>query len=473
MKNNTSSISDFPDWLSPMLIKELRQGMRTRLFAITFITLQVLMIGFLGISMLLESQNIPSGLMSFFFWFAISLPVLFALPFSGFQAVSNEIKGQTLELIQLTRLNAWRIVWGKWMAIVAQIVLLLCAVLPYVILRYFLGGINLADDLKGLASMLLVSATLTAAMVGFSSFGNRLFRILIVIGLFLGIQILPSFILGFAIAGGGSPVAPDIFSSIIIAILSCLFISILMLKIGAGRIAPASENHTTSKRLLGIFALLAALTAILLSLNLKWVGLFALLGCVPVFLGALIEENSVFKNIYRPFAKRGMPGRLLGRIFYPGWSAGIIYIAVMLLGFLLYFLLATNFKEPKIAWMLFVAVLGCFTVPAVIIRFFSLWGDAGGFVFFVFHAIGLVLGTMAINLKDLPSLVGFAALHPLSDLLLIATLPDKTDRIDALIIPMFLVVSTSILILAFYLIPALRRISQLEKQSLQVDNELA
>jgi len=32
--------SDFADWFSPMLVKELRQGMRSRLFVISFLLLQ-------------------------------------------------------------------------------------------------------------------------------------------------------------------------------------------------------------------------------------------------------------------------------------------------------------------------------------------------------------------------------------------------------------------------------------------------
>ena len=32
---------DFPDWFGPMLVKELRQGLKTRTFVVSFITLQV------------------------------------------------------------------------------------------------------------------------------------------------------------------------------------------------------------------------------------------------------------------------------------------------------------------------------------------------------------------------------------------------------------------------------------------------
>ena len=41
---SSSQRSDFGDWLSPMLVKELRQGMRSRVFVAAFYVTQVLMI---------------------------------------------------------------------------------------------------------------------------------------------------------------------------------------------------------------------------------------------------------------------------------------------------------------------------------------------------------------------------------------------------------------------------------------------
>ena len=40
--------TDCPDWLSPMLVKELRQGLKTKVFVTAFIVAQVVMVGLLG-----------------------------------------------------------------------------------------------------------------------------------------------------------------------------------------------------------------------------------------------------------------------------------------------------------------------------------------------------------------------------------------------------------------------------------------
>ena len=83
-------------------------------------------------------------------------------------AVGNERKANTLELIFLTRLTARRILTGKWLALVAQTVLLVCAVLPYAVLRYFLGSVDLGAELTAIALLLLGSAVLSGVAVGFS-----------------------------------------------------------------------------------------------------------------------------------------------------------------------------------------------------------------------------------------------------------------------------------------------------------------
>jgi ABC-type transport system involved in multi-copper enzyme maturation permease subunit len=122
---------DFAEWLSPMLVKELRQGMRTRAFIGTFIIIQLVMmlnitVGILTASMknaALDSEQFSLSGVDAFFWMAVAVPLLLIVPMMGQASLSAEIKANTLELIFLTRLTAWRIVVGKWLALVAQSVL--------------------------------------------------------------------------------------------------------------------------------------------------------------------------------------------------------------------------------------------------------------------------------------------------------------------------------------------------------------
>jgi hypothetical protein len=65
-------MNDFPAGFSPMLVKELRQGMRTNLFTVAFILLQTVMI----LSLLAGLSDPGSSEVDGFFWFFIVVILL-------------------------------------------------------------------------------------------------------------------------------------------------------------------------------------------------------------------------------------------------------------------------------------------------------------------------------------------------------------------------------------------------------------
>ena len=196
--------TDFADWLSPMLVKELRQGVRSRAFVGTFILLQAAML--LNVLVGLSSTDGDGAEGStVFFWVLVGFSVLFILPMGGLNAVGGEIKANTLELIFLTRLTALRIITGKWLANFAQALLLVCAVLPYLVLRYFVGGVNLTAELIALTAMLGASAVFSAVAIGLSPYQTRVVRwFLVAVGVVLIWSSATSFL--FSYRGGTAAV---------------------------------------------------------------------------------------------------------------------------------------------------------------------------------------------------------------------------------------------------------------------------
>ena len=361
--------TDFADWLSPMLVKELRQGMRTKLFVSTFLILQGLMMFSVILGLLTIGFSSDSSLSTGFFWTVISLPVLCILPFSGLGAVSNEIKANTLELIFLTRLSAWRIIAGKWFAIVAQTVLLVCAVLPYAALRYFMGGVNLADELLGLGLMLAASALLSSISVGLSPYQTRFNRVFVVIGMIVFVQGVRPFIFlrgAFSVTGGGT--SPPLVALIPFGCVA-LILHFLMLEIGASKIAPPAENHAAKKRTLAFLLLLISVGATLWTSDARM--LTALCGALAliVCLDALTEQIQMIPSIYRPFVRRGFLGRLLGRFLYPGWGSGLLCTVVLIGGFAALFIWHRVLIQNAHS-LLFIAFCGALLVPHAIIRVF-------------------------------------------------------------------------------------------------------
>ncbi|HVE15518.1 MAG TPA: hypothetical protein VNB29_02220, partial [Chthoniobacterales bacterium] len=409
--------SDFPDWLSPMLVKELRQGMRTRVFVFTFILLQILMTLNVVIGLLSTSNNLDPGATSAIFWVMVGLPLLLILPMSGLGALSNERSGNTLELIFLTRLSAWRIVLGKWFAIVAQIALFACAVLPYAVLRYFMGSVNLTDDLLGLLAMLAGAAVLTSITVGVSPFQTRATRVLSTIGIVFLLQFLIPWMLVMTlkpgVVSGGAGGFPIWQTGVTLLLFGGVLI-VLMLEIAAGKIAPAAENHSAAKRALGLGFLFIAIVMIAVGAQPESTLYLALICCIPVLIGAVGDPVRLNRGVYRPFLRRGVPGRILGRLFYPGWPAGAIYAVLLLAGFgalLLHYRLLDDLR----AQLVFIAGVGALFFPALVTRlFFRQTGSPLG----VFVAVAAtcavleILGSIVDTIFNLKLRIGLCALPP-------------------------------------------------------------
>lgn len=87
--------------------------------------------------------------------------MLFVVPGQAAVAIVGERERQTLPLLQVSQLSAWRIVVGKLMSALAFILLLLVATVPLLVIPVLLGGVSIGNALAGIG---MVAAT--AVMVG-------------------------------------------------------------------------------------------------------------------------------------------------------------------------------------------------------------------------------------------------------------------------------------------------------------------
>lgn len=326
--NAAEQLNDFKDWVSPIIVKELRQGMRTRLFTTSFIVLQGFMVLFVMIGFA-EGGGQNSG-SSAFFWFLISITLLLVMPLRGFGALSSEIRLNTMDLIALTRMSSWRITAGKWAALVSQTALLTVGVLPYVVLRYFFGGINPISELFFLAMVLILSCVLSAAMVGLSAFPNFLVRALLAIGASIG-AVSMSFGFGQLTTGNIEFQSAEFRWGILAFLSISAFLTFYFLAMGATRIATEADNYSLPKRFISILALgiFMSIPAIVPStdgepfyvLGVFFVAFFAL--------DALTETPSGVRSLHVAFTRRGPLGNLFQFIFTPGWFSGIFYVLIL------------------------------------------------------------------------------------------------------------------------------------------------
>ncbi|NRB76544.1 MAG: hypothetical protein HRU46_19455, partial [Verrucomicrobiales bacterium] len=311
-------MGDFSPRLSPMLVKELRQGMRTNMFAVAFILLHT----FMMLCLLTAMSDPGSSDSEAFFWFVIVVVLLFVQPLRGFSALSSEYQLNTMDLIHMTRLNGWRITLGKWTALNAQGLLFLTGVLPYLVIRYFLGNVNFIVDLIALIMIGIGSALATAITIGCSAFPNILLRGAACIALAILLSALGDSV-SRELLSSSAPGALEWQGLGVIALIG-VFGCYYFLAFGASRISPLSENHATRKRLAALLtvALCFGLSALQYDADII-PAVVSIILCIAT-VDALTEPLPVFTRVLQPFSKNIIT-RWLGLFLTPGWISGLFF----------------------------------------------------------------------------------------------------------------------------------------------------
>lgn len=346
------------DRLSPILVKELRQGIRSNLFTGAFLFIQTLLF-FFGFSLVSSPQmrhdpSFGTGV----FWVMLALPLLLLVPGTASQSVEREISGRTLELLLLTRLSAYRIVLGKWMSAVVQSALILSTVLPYMMLRYFLGGVDLWLELQLFLGIFLASAMLAGIAMGLWSVSiSRWAKVGFVL---LMLWLVPWMLAVFFVPHGGFGGAPG--AGRIFWVYGVI-IMLMMLDTAAARLAPPAENHSTRVRALALLALLVAFP--LSRAHAELTAVMTLLVLVPTVVAALNESLKPVARLYEPFLRGSRLRQLAAFALCPGWPGGIAFLTSVAL--VLPWLPAFDLEMPFFFWL---ACVATFLVPAALQRTF-------------------------------------------------------------------------------------------------------
>lgn len=356
-----------------MLVKELRQGLRTNLFTTAFILLQGFMVFTVFIG---ASSESAAGAASRFFWTCLIVTLLIAMPIRGINALSAERQNNTLNLIQLTSLSAWRITFGKWAALVSQSTLLVISILPYLVMRYFFGGVDLVQELLILFSTFFASALLTALAVGFSASPPLLRGGVIAVTGFFSLSGLVTYTVSHTY-GGSSFFSSGVTSSAFwwastCLILGGLYLIYFLLDFGASHIASQAENHATRKRLISLaFALLIVLLTFAGADEAMTIPI-AIMAIILAAVDAITERPSTLPSVLAPFSSK----RLLSPIKYllaPGWHTGIFFL---LFNSFLFFVLALLFSPsassfpPLKDFAILASIIGSITYPLIFIHLF-------------------------------------------------------------------------------------------------------
>lgn len=349
------------EWISPMIIKELRQGLHSKLF----ITFYLLLQGLLAFSILLmpSAQSAGDGL----FWFTVVATLVIALPARGLVAVHMEFRAQTMELLYLTRLSTLRIILGKWGALFLQALLCAVAILPYLFVRYLLGGQEIVHEGVWLAAVLLLSALCMALTVSFSALSNWWGRVTLSVIAFSVLALAYSGVMDTLSYERWLPALLFLLSSGILLIAICLIF-------GASLIASSSENHTLRLRLLALLYCLGMPLIGLATGFLTEAVITALAVLILVSLSGLLVQQVPLGGHLRPFRKFKVLGRWASYFLSPGWASGLCFtlalFALLAVGIML---LPTALPKMEMFDALFylVVLLGTMLVPLALILLFQ------------------------------------------------------------------------------------------------------
>jgi hypothetical protein len=443
MSSPVTFLTDFSDRISPMLVKELRQGMRAKTFIGVFLALQIFLAVMLfsaGASS--TSDHVGTVVSSIIFTF-FAIAVLIVQPLRGIGALSSEVKGNTIDMMVLTRLSAWRIVFGKWVAIVSQSALLLSTIIPYLILRYFFGGMNLVAELMFLILLFLTSMALTAVTVGLSGCSSVIVRSLIPI---LGLPVLLFSLLSFSFRGASGIM--DVFSlddadsriAVASYVAAITYVGVSMLSLGASLIAPAAENHSIARRLVALVAMIVLVALRYFShINENLLVTLAFVIAVPAIAIALTESAPLVSPVCKPFVKRGVIGKAAGGFLYPCWPSGILCAVAIgllaiaaLLGPDLH--ISRTIDEKKA--IVFISLFGGLFFPAVW-QVFLFRGDGQRLANYLLLLVGslIMLGilTALSNSMNNGDFLWFFAWHPFAFIAMLEEKPASDSTLLAVV----------------------------------------
>jgi ABC-type transport system involved in multi-copper enzyme maturation permease subunit len=324
------ALQDFSDRLSPMVVKEMRQGLRTRFFTGTLILFHVIL-GLLMLSHLLHANTHETTEM---FWSIILLTLLGILPLRAFNALHSEMKDGTLDMLTLTGITSFRLVWGKWASLYSQSLLLASSLLPYMIVRYVFGGVEIAREALALLITVAGSGLITAAVTGFSSQ-----KLLLARGLMVAATMVPACLIGmFAYAlsceeytsqrmmttlAHMGPVKGMLFCLGIAALAACLGYQFLCL--GSARLPFVADSQRAIKRIVisVVLGLLVTAALTIAFLRLDWHYVIALTYLPTLMILVLFSMDLVTEEL------PSGPGAAEHWFRRSGWPSGILFISVL------------------------------------------------------------------------------------------------------------------------------------------------
>ena len=255
------------DYVNPIVVKEIRQGLRTRVFWIFFglMLFACLVISLIAFAATADNVVSADGRNYFFAYYAcLGLVQFFVIPYSAYRSMSREREEETWVLLTLTGLGPHRILRGKMGSFMLQGLIYASAAAPFLLFSYYLNGIDLPTIVLTVAAgatyqLFLTSVAVSAATLAESRLVRGLLHFVVLAFLLWGL------LTGLTSTFGALEALRNLWTdeAALVTALAIIFgmltWGVLLYEAAAARMALSTESYASGPRLAFVVQLLGAM----------------------------------------------------------------------------------------------------------------------------------------------------------------------------------------------------------------------
>ena len=339
-----SLIERIDDHINPIIVKELRQVVRGKFFWAVLVLFLIFQCTVLSISLADQSlTNTSAGVETLTFLFGILFLGCFAvIPlYSGFR-FAKERQESSDELLFITTITPHSIIFGKFAASMAFILLIFSAFAPFMAMTFFLSGVDMPVMFLILFFGLIICATGTILQLALGSLArdSNIFNLLRGVGLFIQVSFffsltgITSEILRY---GAARTFGSTNFYAAVATVVFLIVCSAYFFYLSAAAIVspPGSNLMLPVRRFLSrlwFFSLLVMLYWSFiegLEIVVGW-GFFSIISLNFMMAVAVSERDYLTRRVARDLPK-GALRRRIGFVMSSGAAGGVAWCFLMLL----------------------------------------------------------------------------------------------------------------------------------------------
>ena len=334
------------DIFNPVLVKEIRQAQRGRVFSIALIvTVSLAMIAALTMAVNVNDQQGARAGVDFFLAVYVFLcgSLVLVVPFQAFVSMGSEWDDNTFEMLVLSNLKPRQIVLGKILAAMVQGLMFFLAFLPFVAVAFLLRGVDFTTLLLVLALTIYACLWLTTVSVMLSTLTRKRFiRVLMMVALAGG---LASLIAGGTTMANGllrwndSITDPGFWPALLVFLFFATMVGLFAFFTACNLLAHEEENRSSNVRvlitvsvvsLLGLMAFFVHSPTMTLYKEILYAGSIAMIFAVSAFSVFFCCEPERLGRRVEPSVPRSGVLAFLTLPWYPGGGRGVVYLLLHL-----------------------------------------------------------------------------------------------------------------------------------------------